>query len=265
MLSNGAAFKELRSALVANLARHPVLLSYIITDATSLESQLGLYIILRQITEMLDQCIKSDLVVDSLEDAAEITTKYPFRMPALLPGPLFAALLILVREMQSAAIITSFAHTVLDKTTHGMFHRDIDMALSGQPLELLFCHHALWPIPTPEIIIPPDRVHRGGEVAVFAAPSITRLRQQYPHLTASIVVQAALIIFIRSRTNHSQALFINIKAAHYEYPFAEYGDSFPPSSIKTHPDAVDVAGSSFNWALSLVAFRPDETVLDFST
>ncbi|RAH71873.1 acetyl-CoA synthetase-like protein [Aspergillus aculeatinus CBS 121060] len=291
MLCNGATAESARHAFVTALAEHPILLSYLVVDDKHLDAQLGLYVVLRQTPEILDRCIHSELVVDSLEELTRITTEHPFRMPAVLPGPNFGALIVSVRETQSAAIITNIAHTVVDKTNHGLFNRDLDSALSGNSLDahlsfkswadtqykqrtspkateavnfyvdslqgLKTHHHALWPIYTPEINVPPHRLHKAGETIVFAAPSIARLRQQQPHLTAPILVKAALILLILSRTNHTHALFVGMEAARSEYAFPDPGAPALPS------DAVDVAGPTFNWSFNLVAFRPDETVLDF--
>ncbi|PYI25987.1 acetyl-CoA synthetase-like protein [Aspergillus indologenus CBS 114.80] len=293
MLCNGATAKSARLALVTALAKHPIFLSYLVVDDTHLGAQLGLYVVLHQTSKLLDQCIHSGLVVDSPEELTKITTEHPFRMPAVLPGPNFGALIVSVRETQSAAIITNIAHTVVDKTNHGIFNRDLDSALSGNSLDshlsfktwadtqykqrtspkateavdfyvhylqaLKAHHHALWPIYTPEINIPSHRLHKAGETVVFAAPSIARLRQQQPHLTAPILVKAALILLILSRTNHTHALFVGMEAARSEYAFPDHSAPAPPS------DAVDVAGPTFNWSFNLVAFRPDETVLEFLT
>ncbi|PYH43685.1 uncharacterized protein BP01DRAFT_384339 [Aspergillus saccharolyticus JOP 1030-1] len=173
-LCDGASVETVRSALVATLANHPILLSYVVIDMTHLDP--------RRPVPRLAPLIRNDL-----------------------------------RDHQ----------------------------------------HAFWSIGTPETHISPHRIYTGGETLDFPAPSVVRLRQRYPHLSAPVLVKAAVILLILSRTNHSHALFVSMEAARSEYPFVDDDDG--------HRDAVDVAGPTFNWVCSLVAFCPEESILTFLT
>jgi hypothetical protein len=98
------------------LANHPLLLSFFVND-DSIGPELGLYATIRPQKSIFDLCILDYGTVDTLQDVKALTTDYPFKDSAILPGPLFHALIVFVLETNSAALITnsvsSFSFTFL--------------------------------------------------------------------------------------------------------------------------------------------------------
>ena len=99
--------KDMKQALQLTLRNHPLMLSYIIADDKALGNQLGLYVVMQHSKKILDQCVLSYGTVENMQDLRDITMNYPFEDHGMLPGPLFRCLVIFVREMNSAAVITN--------------------------------------------------------------------------------------------------------------------------------------------------------------
>lgn len=188
--------------------------------------------------------------------------------------------------------IVSGSHAILDGIYHGKFNEELDFALGGhilQPHSLfkpwadtyhmlrkspiaeaaisfhreylkdLKKHaHVLWPHPTLELTIPSERKNMELNFITFAAPSFARLRKRYPNLTTPVILKAALALLVTTRTNHSHAVFLSLEAGRSKFPFL-------PSSVASQGNynAMDVAGPTFSGVINLVAFRPEETVLDY--
>ncbi|KAJ5121351.1 uncharacterized protein N7515_009312 [Penicillium bovifimosum] len=153
IVSQNASVEAIRTALEATLINNPLMLSYIVVDDEALGRELGLHVTLRRNKTTLDRCIVDYGTVETLQDLRFITMNYPFKDHAMLPGPLFRALIVFVRETNSAAVVTNgkfssvstrstlltymyqVAHAVLDITYHSLFHEDLDRALGCQPLQ----------------------------------------------------------------------------------------------------------------------------------
>lgn len=97
--------QQLRSALEVALFNNPLVLSFLVGDDSLLGPELGLYVTMRQTREILDKCIMDYGTVDTVEDVRKIARHYPFKDHSMLPGPLFRALIVFVRETKSAAAI----------------------------------------------------------------------------------------------------------------------------------------------------------------
>lgn len=90
------------------MRNNPVVTSFMVIDPTELDPELGLYVMIRPTKEYLDRCLLLNHgTVDTLDDLRALTRKYPSQDHTRLPGPLFRALLVLVRETNSAAVITN--------------------------------------------------------------------------------------------------------------------------------------------------------------
>jgi hypothetical protein len=97
----------MKTALEAALANNPLMRAFLVDDPVNLGSTVSLYVSIRQNRKFLDQCILEYGTVNTLKDLESITMDYPFKEHAMIPGPLFRALLVFVREINSAAVITN--------------------------------------------------------------------------------------------------------------------------------------------------------------
>lgn len=97
----------MRVALETALANNPFLLSFVVMDDVRLGPELGLYATMRQSKSFLDRCIQDYGTVDTLQDIRQLTMHHPFKDEVKLPGPCFRALIVFVRETNSAALITN--------------------------------------------------------------------------------------------------------------------------------------------------------------
>ncbi|KAI9925101.1 hypothetical protein MW887_006509 [Aspergillus wentii] len=280
---------KLRNALEAALAINPILTSFFVGDEDRLGPDVSLHVTIGQTKSFLDRCISDYGVINTMDEVKSMVLNYPFRDHALLPGPLFRAMIAFVPEINSHVLITYISHTVIDKTYHGLFMEDIDRALTNQPLRphVPFKHwadsyhtlrtspmantavrfhanylkdihdhkHALWPHPTKTITVSPDRKDTDGHFTSFPAPSFLRLRDKHPGITPPIIMKSALALLAIYHTNHTHALFGNFEAARKQYPFVP--DSYNFS------DAADVGGPTFTGVLNLVDYQPEETVLAY--
>jgi hypothetical protein len=97
----------MRAALEAAIANNPLMRAFLVNDPATLGSTLSLYVTIRQNQKFLDQCILDYGTVDSMRDLESITMDYPFKEHAMIPGPVFRALVVFVQEVKSAAVITN--------------------------------------------------------------------------------------------------------------------------------------------------------------
>lgn len=178
---------------------------------------------------------------------------------------------------------------MLDKTSHQHFFEDVSRALNGETLsphisykewadeyhllrkspsaenviafhvnylrDLKEHYHVLWPHPTYQLVVTPERNDLDGHLLTFPAPALLHLCQTHSFLTPSVVIKSALALLVISRTNHSHAFFLSFEGARSKFPFAV--------GRRAADDVMDVAGPVFNAVGNLVAFQPKETVLDF--
>jgi hypothetical protein len=97
----------MRRGLEAMLANNPILLSFIVINPDLIGSNLGLYASVRQTPEILSRCIQVEGSVDTLNEVRAKTMNYPYHDHTRLPGPLFRALILSVRENNSTVAIVN--------------------------------------------------------------------------------------------------------------------------------------------------------------
>ena len=95
----------MRIAVEKTLRNNPVMLSFVAVDESQLGTDLGLYITMKQSKKFLDQCITNLGTVETMGDVRRLTMNYPYKDHAMVPGPLFRALVVFVKEKNSAAVI----------------------------------------------------------------------------------------------------------------------------------------------------------------
>ena len=95
----------MRAAIETTLRYNPVMLSFIVVSTSKIGADLGLYVTKRQSKKLLDQCILDLGTVETMNDVRDLTMNYPYKDHAMLPGPLFQAIIVFVKEKNSAAII----------------------------------------------------------------------------------------------------------------------------------------------------------------
>lgn len=110
-------------------------------------------------------------------------------------------------------------------------------------------------------------VSRRGEEPVPISvdiPGFQRLRKEHPHITAAVVVKAAVALANVSRTGHTHAAFGNLEAARTYFPF------LPRAVVEQATgghrfEATDVSGPTYQMVFNLVEVDKDgrETVLQF--
>lgn len=95
---------------------------------------------------------------------------------------------------------------------------------------------------------------------MFDAPGLLDLKRTHPHLTASVVLKAAMALVDVNRTKHTHALFNNFEAGRGRFPF------LPPSMDALgfdQLDASDVAGPTMEAVTNLIEVHPQATTLSF--
>lgn len=96
----------------------------------------------------------------------------------------------------------------------------------------------------------------------FDIPDIHRLRREHPHITATVVVKAAVALMNVQRTGCAAAVFGNLEAARRHFPFL-------PKATLEHAggqfEATDVSGPAYQMVFNVVEVdrSAKETVLEF--
>ncbi|KAJ5899344.1 hypothetical protein N7495_004088 [Penicillium taxi] len=266
IVSMKSSMIEVREALEATLLNNPLMLSYLISN-TGIGENLGLHVIMRQTKKMLDQCITDYGTVRTVADAKLLADEYIPKYHPQLP----------------------VSHSIADATSIGFFNEDLDQALSGklsphvpyklwadsyhslrnspqaeaairyhvnQLTDLREHYNVIWPSPTPEVTITPERKPHNGHMLSFSAPSLYAL-QRKSGVTQPMILQAALAFVAMAHTKHSHAFFINLQAGRSSFPF------LPEHSSLASVEASDIAGPTFNGALVLTTIQPGETVVQY--
>lgn len=96
----------------------------------------------------------------------------------------------------------------------------------------------------------------------FDIPDIHRLRREHPHITAAVVVKAALALVNVQRTGCAAAVFGNLEAARINFPF------LPKTTLEQAGgrfEATDVSGPTYQMVFNVVEVdrSAKETVLAF--
>lgn len=127
-------------------------------------------------------------------------------------------------------------------------------------------HHrkALYPpahVPRKENMTTPDGIDYG-----FDAPALLNLKKHHSHITASVILKAAMAIVNVTRTGHTHALLSNYESCRSTLPF--WPDTFRhiPSangSTMADLDAGDVAGPTYNGVTNLIEIDHSEPALAY--
>lgn len=123
---------------------------------------------------------------------------------------------------------------------------------------------ALYPpahVPRQAIQSSPDGIDYG-----FDAPALLNLKRAHSHITASVVLKAAMALINVTRTKHTHALISNYEAARSSFPF--WPDTLrhlpgPNGSTLADLDASDVSGPTMNAVTNVIPVDPSETALAF--
>lgn len=136
-----------------------------------------------------------------------------------------------------------------------------------QRLRDLHLHRkALYPpatVPRQATTANPDGIDYG-----FDAPQLFNLKRHRPHITASVVLKAAMALVNITRTRHTHALFSNFEAARSNFPFwpeTLRHISTADGTTLADLDASDVAGPTTNAVTNLIPVEHSESALDFLT
>lgn len=122
-------------------------------------------------------------------------------------------------------------------------------------------------------LYPPAKVPRRGTTADpdgwdygFDAPQLLNLKKHHPHITASVVLKAAMALVNITRTQHTHALFSNFEAARSTLPFWPDTLRHLPANNNTslaELDASDVAGLTMNTVTNLIPVHRPESAISF--
>lgn len=123
---------------------------------------------------------------------------------------------------------------------------------------------ALYPpehAPRQAITTSPDGLDFG-----FEAPSLLNLKRRHSHITASVVLKAAMALVNITRTKHTHALFMNFEASRSTFPF--WPDTLrhvsgANGSTIADLDASDVAGPTMSSITNIIPVDRPETAIDF--
>ncbi|PYH97878.1 acetyl-CoA synthetase-like protein [Aspergillus ellipticus CBS 707.79] len=281
--------QQLRRALEATLANHPLLLSFAIIDDTN-----TLQVTVKPSPRILDRCIVDYGTVDTMEDVRQLTMNFPPEHRMQFPGPLFGSLIVHVKEINSAVLVAHFCHSIVDSFHHTLFTHDLDLALSGQPLDqhtpykawadsyyllqdslaakpalsyyieqmrpLQNQPYALWPAPSSyNLSVSPECANDHLHFLEFSVPALQTLRSKHPDLTPLIVLKTALSLLTVFHTKHPNVLLLNLESARRQFPFL-----LP--SITSHSgrllDGSRVAGPTLTGSVELIPYHSHETVLE---
>ncbi|EMC95189.1 hypothetical protein BAUCODRAFT_123657 [Baudoinia panamericana UAMH 10762] len=297
--TEGCSVEALKRALTTVLKNNPLWLScYTLGDA----DKAPFYVALKPTTQLFDQSLINKGKLSNLLELQQTAITYPHREHSTAPGPLFHALLYYIEESQSAAFVMYLHHILHDASNMRLVLEDLNQALRNpnQPLRphvsfevwadmytALRCsprasldvdwhvkrlsqihlhRKALYPaarIARQYITESPDGLEYG-----FDAPALLQLKQRHPHITASVVLKAAMALVNITRTNHTHALFSNFEAARSSFPFwpgtlrnlaGGHSGSAPIGEL----DASDVAGPTMSAVTNLIEIRREEHTINF--
>lgn len=123
---------------------------------------------------------------------------------------------------------------------------------------------ALYPpalVPRKENLKTPDGIDYG-----FDAPALLNLKKNHSHITASVVLKAAMALVNVTRTKHTHALISNYESNRSLLPF--WPDTFrhiqgANGSSLADLDAGDVAGPTYNGVTNLIPVERSESALAY--
>jgi len=296
VVADGSTVPALEKALVAALGQSPLWPSfYVLGDNGS-----PFYITIKPQKKLYDHCLTDCGSIPTLADLQQVAIQYPQREHSTYPDLLFHARLYHVEELGCAAFVMYLHHAVHDASSMRLVLEDINKSLR-KPDQLLRPHvpfktfadiyHSMRDSPraTLEVnwhvkrladihlhrkaLYPPATVPRQATTANpdgwdygFDAPQLLGLKQSHPHITASVVLKAAIALVKITRTGHTYALFGNKEACRSALPFWPTSLRHLASADGTSLadlDASDVAGPTMNAVTNLIPVHRSQSGLAF--
>ncbi|KAL5407395.1 hypothetical protein PMIN04_011741 [Paraphaeosphaeria minitans] len=296
IVADGSTVQELRAAVTAALTNNSLWTSFYVHG----DSGAPIYVTMKPQKKLYDHVLIEKGSVKSVAELQQIAVDYPHREHSVFPGPLFHALLYDIEDIKSAGFVMYVHHIVHDASSMRLFFEDINKALL-EPARPLAPHvpYQLWsdiyhslrnsPRATMDVnwhvkrlanihlhrkaLYPPAHVPRqaiqtspDGIDYGFDAPALLNLKRHHSHITASVVLKAAMALVNITRTKHTHALISNYEAGRSSFPF--WPDTLrhlpgPNGSTLADLDASDVAGPTMNAVTNVIAVAPAETTLAF--
>jgi acyl-CoA synthetase (AMP-forming)/AMP-acid ligase II len=299
VVADGSTVPALGKALVAALEQSPLWPSfYVLGDNGS-----PFYVTMKPQKKLYDHCLTLCGSIPTLADLQQVAIQYPHREHSTYPGLLFHARLYHVEELGSAAFVMYLHHAVHDASSMRLVLEDLNTSLRepGQPLRphipfetFADIYHSLRNSPraTLEVnwhvkrladlhlhrkaLYPPATVPRQATTSNpdgwdygFDAPQLLDLKRHHPHITASVVLKAAIALVSTTRTGHTHALFGNMEACRSTLPFwpTSLGrlSSTEDGTSLADLDASDVAGPTMNAVTNLIPVHHSESGIAFLT
>ncbi|KAK6084498.1 acylsynthase [Seiridium cupressi] len=280
---------KLRTALRKALANNPILTSFVVRD---LDGN-AYYITLNSDDVLWDLCISNHGVVETTAEIDQMTMDFVAPDMSKVPRPLISCLLVHVKETNSMTVLFHIHHIVQDASSFRLFLEDLNEALT-YPDRSLDQHMSfkMWsdsylslrqsPAATNSVrfhvdrlsdlhthraaFYPPARLPRRANTSTpdgldyaFDAPELTQLREQYPGISAAIILKTAMALVNVHRTGHSHAAFCNFEAGRRQFPFV------PRALQEIAPEAFEVSdinGPVMQAVCNLIEVRRHETAID---
>jgi hypothetical protein len=296
IVADGSTVPALEKALVAALEHSPLWPSfYVLGDNGS-----PFYVTMKPQKKLYDHCLTLCGSIPTLADLQQVAIQYPNREHSTYPSLLFHARLYHVEELDSAAFVMYLHHAVHDASSMRLMLEDVNTSLRepDQPLRphmpfktFADIYHSLRDSPraTLEVnwhvkrladlhlhrkaLYPPAVVPRQGSTTNpdgwdygFDAPQLLDLKRHHPHITASVVLKAAIALVSTTRTGHTHALFGNKEACRSTLPFWPTSLGHIPNPDGTSLadlDASDVAGPTMSAVTNLIPVHHSESGLAF--
>ncbi|KAJ4293617.1 hypothetical protein N0V90_008901 [Kalmusia sp. IMI 367209] len=296
IVAEGSTVQTLKEALTTTLKNNPIWTSFYVHG----EDKSPFYITMKPKRKLYDHCLIESGSVANVAELQHIAVNYPYPEHSVFPGPLFHALIYNIEDIQSAGFVLYVHHIVHDASSMRLMLEDLNKALL-EPTQPLRAHvpyqlwadvyhslrnspratfevdwhvkrlanihqhrKALYPpanVPRQEITSSPDGIDYG-----FDAPSLLNLKRHHSHITASVVLKAAMALVNITRTKHTHALFSNFEAARSSFPFW-------PDTLRHLPgangstvadlDASDVAGPTMNAVTNVIPVERSESAIAF--
>lgn len=298
IVADGSTVPALEKALVAALEQSPLWPSFYVLG----ENGSPFYVTMKPQKKLYDHCLTVCGALPTLADLQQVAIQYPHREHSTYPGLLFHARLYHIEELGCAAFVMYLHHSVHDASSMRLVLEDLNTSLCepDQPLRphipfkaFADIYHSLRDSPraTLEVnwhvkrladihlhrkaLYPPATVPRQASTANpdgwdygFDAPQLLDLKRHHPHITASVVLKAAIALVNITRTGHTHALFGNKEACRSTLPFWPTSlDQLAntPSTSLADLDASDVAGPTMNAVTNLIPVHRSESALAFLT
>ncbi|KAF1967257.1 acetyl-CoA synthetase-like protein [Bimuria novae-zelandiae CBS 107.79] len=294
--AEGSTVQELKEALTVTLANNSLFASFCVHGSNG---QL-FYITMKPQKKLYDQILIEEGSIANVAELQRLAMEYPHPKHSTFPGPLFHALIYYIEDIKSAGLVYYVHHSVHDASSMRLMLEDLNQALL-EPARPLRPHvpYQVWadiyhslrnsPRATTEVnwhvkrlanlhlhrkaLFPPARVPRqenkktpDGIDYGFDAPALLNLMKRHSHITASVVLKAAMALINVTRTKHTHALLSNYEACRSSLPFW-------PDTLRHIPgtngstladlDASDVAGPTFNGATNLIPIDRSETAFAY--